>query len=409
MKRLSLSQKVVSSLFLVFPFVAGFIVASCQNTTSLDSHLHKKYSFHLMLKDGTESLMQTDSLASGKFDPVQKYKTIPHRNFYGLIARNGYYYYLDSKNASYVKCKLTNTSFEKVGFVPLKGFSIIENLTWLSADSLLLIGYDGRGGKTRYARVDVNTMTAEQGLVDIPSPFGSYNWISVGFTKVEAHRLLIGYTYHSASKPGEYTTSDTIYIDELAYPSMKSVSRFKDTRSIYPGGLSTKESYSFTDEHGDFYFVACPGIIGGNNPLKPTAIFKIPKGETKPDTNYFFNISASPIGNHGYGFWYIGNGKAIIRTERKALYTGIKDHYKVPHFDFYLLNLQSQTAIRLDLPLDKGSARQCVLVEKGRVYITVNSDTEGCYVWVLNPETLQLKKGLQFIGETDYILRMEAM
>ncbi len=362
-----------------------------------------------MLKDGSECLLQTDSVESGKLTPLQGLKGLPRHNFYSLVARDGYYYYLDSKNGSYKKCVLTTESLNEVASVSLEGFTLIENLTWLSSDSILLIGYDVKGAKTRYARIDLTTMRAEQGIIDIPRPFPPFNWVSVGFTKLETDRMLIGYTYHSSSKTGEYTTSDTIHIDELSYPDLKSLSRYKDTRSIYPGGLSTKESYSFTDESGDFYFVACPGIIAGNNDTKPTALFRILKGDTRADPDYFFNISSSPIGNQGYGCWYIGQGKAIIRTERKALYTGIGDHYAVPHFDFYLLDLQKQTAVRLALPLDKGSSRQCILVENGKVYITVNSDTEGCYVWIMDPNTLELRKGLQFAGEADYILRMDVM
>ncbi|HWV30477.1 MAG TPA: hypothetical protein VN038_12510, partial [Dyadobacter sp.] len=59
--------------------------------------------------------------------------------------------------------------------------------------------------------------------------------------------------------------------------------------------------------------------------------------------------------------------------------------------------------------LDKGTSRQCVLVENGTVYITVNSGNEGCYVWLLNPETGALKKGLKFSDDTEYILRLERL
>ncbi len=362
-----------------------------------------------MTKDGREYLVQTDSLEQGRIDPLQGALVIPPRHFYSLIAKDGYYYYLDATKSALIKCSLRGHTFAPVASVPLEGFSMIENFTWLSPDSLLLIGFDFEASITRFARVDVNQLSAEEGLVDIPPPFGPFNWMSIGFTKLNQDRFLIGYTYHSAREPGSYSTIDTITVDVLSYPSMKSLARYKDTRSAYPGGINTQQSYSFTDEKGDFYFVACPGIIAGNNPDKPTGIFRIRDGEERPDPGYFFNISASEIDNHGYGFWYIGKGRAIIRTERKKLYTSIQDHYKVPHFDFYVLNLERQTTTRLDLPLDKGSSRQCVLVEDGNVYITVNSDTDGCYVWLLDPVTLSLKKGLQFTGETDYILRLDRL
>lgn len=393
-----------SLLLLCFPILLSLF--SCHNGKPDPDY--KKYSFHLMTRDGNEYLVQSDSLENGELDPVQGAPVTPQRHFYDFITRDGYYYYVDKPGL--VKSKIEDRHFRHLATLPLKGFSLIENYTWLGPDSLLLIGFDFRNSVTRFARVNVSTMTAEEGVVDIPSPFPPFKWISIGFTKFRDNgTLLIGYTYHTSTAPGDYTTSDTITIDVLDSGSMKSTGRYRDTRSSYPGGVNTKHPFSFTDENGDFYFISCPGIAGGNVPDRPTAIFKIRKGEDKPDPGYFFNISASGIANHGYGLWYIGNGRAIVRTERRELFTGINDHYKVAHFDFYVVDVKTQTARRLDLPLDKGSSRQCILVEKDKIYITVSPDAEKCAVWILDPQTLSLKKGLEFGAETEYILRIDAM
>ncbi len=388
--------------------VTGCLGMACRKEAGESSF--GKYSFHLMVKDGSECLIQSDSVETGVIDPGRLgIRPIPARHFYDLVPRRGYYYYVDPKTSRFLKCMTRNGSFSEVGSVSLTGISLVENLTWFSEDSLLLIGYDTGNAVTRYARINTDRMSAEQGIVDIPSPSKPFNWISVGFVRLTDKKISIGYTYHFSTGPGRYTTSDTMYVDVLSFPGMKSLARYKDTRSAYPGGVNTKESYSFTDENGDFYFIACPGIIAGNHPGKPTAIFKIPAGEEKPDPGYFLNISASPIGNHAYGCWYIGNGKVIVRAERKDLYKGLSDHYKTPHFSFFLADLHSGTTSRLDLPLDKGSSRQCVLAEGGKVYITVNSDTDGCFVWIFDPATRSLQKGMQFTGSTDYILRMDKM
>jgi hypothetical protein len=194
----------------------------------------------------------------------------------------------------------------------------------------------------------------------------------------------------------------------LSYPELKVQKTLKDSRSTYPGGANTAQQNTFTDDKGDFHFLACPGIALGNNPDKPTAMYRIKKDEDDLDSTFFWNISAS-IKNHAYGLWDIGNNQAIIRSERRELFTGIEDHYKVPHIEFYILDLLTKTTKKLDLPLDKGTSRQCVLVENGLVYISLNSETDGNFIWTYNPKDGSLEKGLQLSGEVDYILRIEKL
>ena len=391
-------------------FILGLLYTCTTENEETKKDKDKKYSIYAMMKDGKEYIVQTDSLISGTTNPErQGVKVIPSRLFYDLIVRDGFYYRLDWKTSTFIKYRIQNNIFTQVSALPLTGFSTIENYNWISQDSLLLIGYDQKSTKIRYAKIQVKKMTAVEGIMQIPAPFGAFNWMSVGFSKFMNGNLFVGYTYHIANDFQTYTTSDTVYVEAMSYPEMKSIKKFKDIRSAYPGGVNTRQPHSFTDEKGDFYFITCPGIALGNNPDKPTGIYRIRQTEEILDPDYFFNISASPIQNHGYGLWYIGKGKAIVRTERKGLFTGMKDHYSVPHFDFFVLDLITKSTSRLNLPLDKGTARQCILVENGLVYITVNSDSEGSYVWNYNPETGDLRKGLKFDGDIDYILRLDRL
>lgn len=396
----------ISICVLVFSFIT-----SC-NRENTEKGISKeiKYSIYAMMKDGKEYIIQTDSLLGGNINPEQQgTKVVPEKQYYELIVQDGHYYSLDWKTNTFNKYRIINNVFMKESSLPLTDFSTVENYNWIGRDTLLIIGYAGKIPKIRFAKIQIKNMTAVQGIIQIPSPFGLFNWMSVGFSKFVNGRLLVGYTYHTTNHLNSYTTSDTTYVEVLSYPAMQSLGRLKDTRSASPGGINTRQSHFFTDEKGDFYFIACPGIALGNNPGKPTGIYRIKKSEEKIDPDYFFNISASAIQNHGYGFWYIGNEKAIVRTERKGLFAGMKDHYKVPHFDFYVLDLTTKSTTRLNLPLDKGTARQCVLVENGLVYITVNSDLDESYVWNYNPETGDLRKGLKFDGDIDYILRLDRL
>ncbi|MCE7043305.1 DUF4374 domain-containing protein [Dyadobacter sp. CY312] len=396
-------------LYLTLLTVASLAFTGCTDHAT-ESSVKKKYSIYAMLKDGNEYLLQIDSLNSGIISPEKTgAKVVPPRIFHDLIVRDGYYYRLDMRTGKFSRSTVKNDVLTEEQSLQVDGFTTCQNYNWISTDSLLLIGYDEGTKKIRSARVNVRNMTAVQDIVDIDAPSGIYNSISIGFSKFSDGKLIVGYSYHTINGAYNYTTGDTVYVNVLGYPQMKSLQKLKDTRSTYPGDENTRQAHSFTDEKGDFYFISAPGIAGGNNPNKPTGIYRIQQSQTTLDQEYFFNISASPIQNHGYGLWYIGKGKAIIRTERKGIFSGMKDHWKVPHFDYYVIDLQSKTTSRLPLPLDKGTAKQCVMVENGMVYIGVNSDTEGSYVWMYNSESGDLKKGLKFDDKVDYILRLERL
>lgn len=396
--------------FIIFALLVVAFLPGCRKQSNEKEPITgKKYSIYAMMKNGKEYIFQTDSIHSGEINPEKSgARVVPAPLYYELIVRDGQYYSIDRRKSAFVRYKIADGEFVRDTAVAITGFSSVENYNWLSQDSLMILGYDDDARKVRYVKIDVRNLSVTQGTVPVPAPFGTYNWLSIGFSQFLENKLYIGYCYHTYTLDN-YTTGDTIYTAILDYPELKPLKTLKDTRSVYPGGVNTRQSHSFVTENGDFYFIACPGIASGNYPQKPTGIFRIQKSHEEIDPAYFFNISASAIKNHGYGFWYVGKGKAIVRTERKGLYTGMKDHYKVPHFDFYLLNLEKQTTSRLPLPLDKGTSRQCVLVENGTAYITVNSGNEGCYVWALNPETGTLKKGLKFSEDTEYILRLEPL
>jgi hypothetical protein len=397
------------SYALLFLFLLS--LSGCTGDNSGEKNgAQKKYSIYAMMKDGNEYIVQTDSIVSGSLNPALQGTKLPLKDMWSdLIVRDGYYYRLNWKTETFIKYQIENEEFKEVASTKLTDFSFLETYTWTAPDTILLITYNRKSGFVRFAKLNTKTMDVREGKLAIPSPSGIYNWMSLGFAELRAGKLFVGYTYHTINKNENYTTSDTAYVAVLKFPGLTLLKTSKDTRSTYPGGINTEQPFTFADEKGDMYFIACPGIALGNNPKKPTGIFRIKKSEDTIDPEYFFNISTSPIQNHGYGLWYLGDGKAIVRTERKIIFTGMKDHYKVPHFDFFVIDLKTKSTAKLNLPLDKGSARQCVILEDDLAYITTNSDREGSFVWVYNSEKNKLEKGLQFSGNVDYILRIDQL
>jgi len=387
------------------------LLSCTQAPLNFGDKLPGKYSLYIMGHDGKEYLLETNNLDSGILVPEQEGAELDIRKVdRSVLVKRGYYYHLDRKSASFIKYRIEGRNFSPVSAMPLEKFSV-ENYHWIGLDTLLLTGLGTpEFAQVKYVLLDTRSMKQlAAGDMDIPRPSGRFDNMSVGFVAPQRNSLLIGYTYHQQLSASDYTTSDTTYVTELSYPQMKALQTHKDARSTYPGGVNNIQSSAFFDAAQNYYFMDCPGIALGNRPELPTAVMRINKGAVSPDQTYFFNISAA-LGNHAYGMWPVGEGKAIIRTERKDLFKGLGDHYSTAHFEFYLIDVAAGKVIKkLALPLDKGSRRECVLVENNTVYISINSDKKGNCIYVYDLKSGILKRGLELKGSTDFILRIDKL
>ena len=363
-----------------------------------------------MSKDHIQYIIQTDTLDRGIVNPIKSGAPLvsPPRIWFYMLVKNGNYFFINRKTDYFIRNRVIDNRFTPIDSIYLAGMGDLENYNWYGPDSLLIISYPGKMKSSRYARVNTETMKASTGVLPLPPPVPPFNNMIVGFSVFRNSQLWVGYSYHFSNEKG-YRSSDTVHVASLGYPSLTLDKVFSDGRSTYPGSVNTAEQSTFRDEKNDFYYLSCPGFARGGRPDQPTAIYRIKADDSEPDSSYFFNISASPIANHAYGMWYIGNNKAIIRSERKELFKTFQDHYTNPHMEFYEVDLLTKAVHKLDLPLDKGTSRTCVLVEKDLVYISINSDAEGNYIWMYNPKNKSLKKGLKLEGEVDYIFRMEKL
>jgi len=376
-----------------------------------DKNKPANYSLYVLAKDGKNYLMQDATLDSGVLKPEAEGISLDTlRMGRSLIIRNHSYYYLNSKTSQFTKYNVSGGTLKILASLSLRNFTI-ENYNWLQGDTLLLTGLNLPGyNQPEFVMVSTTDMKViKRGNLALPAPSGKFVTMSIGFTEKRPNSLLIGYTYHASQGIYNFGTSDTLYVSELQYPAMKLTSTAKDNRSTYPGGQNTVQSCTFLDEKGDYYFISCPGIALGNRPELPSGIFRIKKGETAPDRNYFFNISASSIHNHVYGMWWLGADKVIVRTERRDLFKGLNDHYKTAHFEYHVLNLQTKAIQKLNLPLDKGTRKQCVIVQGNTVYIAISSAKDGNYIWNYKVSDHTLKRGLKLTDDTDFILRIDTL
>ena len=403
-----MKTSIVKQLNFICVLLGIFFFIACKNSSST-SH-PEKYSIHIMDMDAKEYIVTTNDLEAGLIKPEEITEALPDSISRNIIVKDGFYYSLQRKSDILTKYSLKDRKLFAVGHLQLQDYNE-ENFLWIGKDTLLLSGLNNQSNIAKYYLIDTREMKVfANGLLAIQKPYGKFKSTSIGFVQKRNDTIFVGYTFHPPIQGGDYTTSDTMYVSRLTYPQMTSIGVQKEIRSTYPAGINTVQHNEFTNEHGNFYFMSCPGIAMGNRADLPTAIFRINANSSSVDPTYFFDLSSSIIKNHAYGLWYVGDGKAIVRSERKDLYKGLSDHYSTPHFEFYLLDIINQKVIRkLNLPLDKGTRKECVLVNGDIVYIAINSATDGNYIWKYNLKTDELTKGLELGGVSAFIVRIDKL
>ena len=400
----------VGVVLILFGMLCGMLsFTSCQPEKAREK---LPYSMLFMTTDGQQYIWQAEQLDTGTIDPVINGALLdrPAKIWYYMLVRDGFYYFVDSKTEYLIKGKIQDKKFLRLDSVYLEGFSYPDNALFLDDTHLFIVNHSVGRKKKRYAEINVQDMRVHIDELALDTPAGPFDNMSVGFVYKRGEQLWMGYTYHYTNSEMGYGSADTVYVAQFSYPDMKLLNVDKDARSTYPGNVNTAQQNTFEDEKGDFYFMSAPGIVRGANPQQPTAIYRIKAGEQHLDTSYFYNVSDSQIHNHAYGMWYLGGNKAIVRSERKDLFRDYKEHYLLPHNEFYEIDLLDPSYSRkLDLPLDRGSSRTCVLVEGDTAYITINDGKGNNDVWLYRTKDQHLEKGLHIAGNIDYIFRLERL
>ncbi|UIR55511.1 DUF4374 domain-containing protein [Sphingobacterium sp. SRCM116780] len=371
-------------------------------------NIKDKYSLFIMNKNLGNTIITTNSIDSGNIAIIQQGVDLPTQQFdRSIIIKDGHFYHINENK--FKKFELQQTGLKEIASIPMLD-QHIENINWISKDTVLLFTIDNKSySKLTYYKIAVNDFTVlQQQEIQLPLTHTDYKILSIGFSTLQHDRLIVGYTFNRVINETDFTTIDTMYMATLDPQTLQLQHIQKDTRSTYPGGINTVQSYSFKDEKGNFYFMSCPGIALGNNLTKPTAIFKINQNSTEIDPSYFFNLTAQTQ-NHAYGMWYLGNNEAIVRSERKDRYTDFSDHHSTYQFEYYLVDLIKQTTHKLALPYDKGTRKESVLVKNGKAYITIDDAEDQHQVWIYNIQTKRIDTGLKLDKETDFIVRIDQL
>lgn len=314
-----------------------------------------------------------------------------------IIQKDGFHYHANFGSGRFGKYHVENGALVIDKEVP---FTFLNWSSYVWVDDQTLVIFGDAEGEGRYAIVKVTDMTLTTGKLDLkakPTGFTGYN---VGFAEYRDGKLFVGYGYSFSDwsvKP--LPANPDFNVAVLSYPSMKTESTLTDTRTTTPGGPIVYAPASFKDENGDIYFISDP--VAGYDYKSPSVVYRIKNGATALDPTYFFDLSAKTDNGMGAAMWYIGNGKAIVRTRVKG------ESIDADH-SFSVIDIRNGSFIKkLDLPADKGERMvNAVVVEDGKAYIAVNAADKD-YIWEYDPASEKLTKGAEFVDGIDYILRLE--
>lgn len=319
-----------------------------------------------------------------------------------IIQKDGFYYHANFGSGRLGKYHVQNGALVVDKEVPFTYLNW-SSYAWADDQTLVIFGTAENAGKNegRYAVVNVADMTITTGklaLQAFPAGFDNY---AMGFAEYRAGKLFLGYSFASSdfSVYPNMPVYQQLAVAVINYPAMTVESNISDIRSTNPGGPVVYAPASFQDENGDIYFITDP--VYNYDYKSPSVVYRIKNGSTTLDPSYYFDFSAKVNQGMGPAMWYVGNGKAIVRT-RVAGQSIDTDH------SFSVIDVKTGSFIKkLDLPVDKGERMvQAVVVENGKAYIAVNAADKD-YIWEYDVATDKLTQGAEFVGGIDYILRLE--
>lgn len=351
----------------------------------------------------TQYIVGVDDLSKGSVSLVGNGAEVTSKADYGIIAKNGFYYYpsTSSNFGKMTKFEFKNNQLAVVKEVPFTYQKSINCYTWVDDNTLLLFGTNGDGNKVLYTVVNATTLEIKNGelaLPAIPTGYSSYNQGNIEYSN---GKIYVAFS-NMAIWPALAESGMNIAV--VNYPSFAVEKVIESTDADGNGGSNMWMPTSTTDEAGDVYMMFFADWMTTKE--SPTKIFRIKKGTSAIDASYNFNLGTALGGETASGFWYVGNGKAIVKyLDSKIVAASPSTLFNTK---FALINIATSSVIKkLDLPADKGSQLQNVITSDGKVFIQVNAETTKDYVWEVNTTTGAVTPGVEIVGGYDYILRLD--
>lgn len=355
--------------------------------------------------DESEFILTKESVMEGQISAVGEGIEQTGWRFYYPVGQTLFSsgYSIDNQMAGYARNE--NGAIEKKGeFIfenALEMFGHSDDNETLLAMEIPRAGFANR----RLHFVDVNTVQVKKivGTKIFESTADSLiAWPTA--LQVRGDKLFI--PFHILDARGWFTTprADSAYVAVYSYPDMGTEPEkiIKDPRTSNIGVNGASSGMIETD-NGDLYTFSCGAEMAGFAPAssKPSGILRIPSGETDFDPNYFFDIGAATGGGKLFWFDYVGDNKAIgrILTHDDGGAWGAFGR-DVFNQKLVIIDLAAQTVTDVaNVPMHAKRYASPVMVEDGKVYVSVETETEA-FVYQVDVETATATKGAEILGKT---------
>ncbi|MEM9897378.1 MAG: DUF4374 domain-containing protein, partial [Bacteroidota bacterium] len=200
-------------------------------------------------------------------------------------------------------------------------------------------------GLVDYTIIDISNMTeVSTGQIEVEIDENTLLWPNSIIPKED--KLLLNYIYADASS---FANINGVFTAVLNENTLEVEEIIQDDRSATPG-FNLIEDHFF-DSNGDLYISTTNSNYWGANESLPAGILRIRNGESEYDDDYFFNVTSQINGEHFVGLSQITDTKAIIKVFRSDLIEVYADHVNKAVLEHWVVDVQTQTATKLDIPL----------------------------------------------------------
>ncbi|MBB6463633.1 DUF4374 domain-containing protein [Flammeovirga kamogawensis] len=399
-----MNKQFLQSLLLLSSFS---LFVSCDETTSTVTQPSVETGFVVGIEaaTGTDILLTVDTITSGTISPVNQGIEQPAwMSFYAagnMILASGYT--SDNILTGY-EFAGENTQLVATGqLVTDQGIFAATNV---NDEEFLAVGTPREGFEDRVIySIDKPSMSISERFLTKIDERKALDLVAfpTGILQRESKVYLSYYLMGSGAVVPAFATplSDSARIAVYNYPSMEFDKYIKDDRTSDIGNYTSKTALQ-ADENGDIYTFSTSSNATGfyPTPTKPSGFLRIKSGATAFDQDYFFNFEEKSGGMKINNAVYAGNGKMVVRTvtDDSQLWATYGPNTDTPICSITIADLNAQTVTKVtDVPLHGGEWGIAHLVKEGKVYLNI-SDSNGGYIYEIDPETATAKKGAKIDG-----------
>lgn len=320
-----------------------------------------------------------------------------------VICRNGFYYYYNTTEGRFGKYQIVDGQAKMIKQVPYTHVASLAGHTWVDNNTLVILGLDATGKQIRHTTINATDLSITNGTLTgvpaIPETFDKYRL--GGDVQYVDGNLFFALTMTRNSDNLLYTKT---FVTQVRYPAFTVGSTSSTDKTAGVGNTSGYFATSFVDANKDMYFLTSWNGMWQPNVFAPKMILRVKNGTTVIDPAYQVDVMAITGKEAAAGlFMNLGNGKAILKLQSIPGYTNTL-------FGYAIIDLATGKEVRklTEIPEGLGGERN-VMVENGKAYIAVLSNSDKDYIWIYDAATDKVTRGLEIEGGYNSFSRLERL